>query len=306
MPPKKGMTYKPWPRLERLGKSYYAYYTDAAGKKQRKSLKERNELRAQAKFTKLLQDVDRGVLGFSRTPQVLPFDEMVDRYLEEGTADLSPQSIRRHKQVFKNQLKPHFKKASVKVIGPREIVKYVRMRQKEGAAPNTIHKEIAGLSAVFNFLAAEELIPPINPTRSIKKPKLRQVRPHYAPSGPELEGIFEHLYEGANLFYLSLCNTGCRLAEIQNTNVSDLDFDQEVLRVIRKGGKVDYVPLNQILLDALAHDIAERNAKPEDPLFLNNHGQRYKRITRSLRTACKRASRSAACLCDLTTRSGQR
>ena len=81
MPPKEGTKYKPWPRLERLGKSYYAYYTDAAGKKQRKSLKERNELRAQAKFTKLLQDVDRGVLGFSRTPQVLPFDEMVDAIL---------------------------------------------------------------------------------------------------------------------------------------------------------------------------------------------------------------------------------
>jgi hypothetical protein len=197
---------------------------DAAGKRQRKSLNERNELRANSNFTKLLQEVDRGVLGFSRTPQVLHFDEMVDRYLEEGTADLSPQSFRRHKQVFKNQLKPHFKKTSVKAIGPRELVKYVRMRQKEGAAPNTIHKEIAGISTAFNFRAAEELIPPINPTRAIKKPRLKQVRPHYAPTGPELERIFEHLFEGAKLLYLALCNTGCRLAEIQNTNVSGPRF----------------------------------------------------------------------------------
>jgi integrase len=214
---------------------------------------------------------------------------MVDRYLEEGTADLSPQTVRRHKQVFKNQLKPHFKKSSVKAIGPRELVKYIRMRQKEEAAPNTIHKEIAAISAVFNFLAAEELIPPINPTRAIKKPRLKQVRPHYAPTGLELERIFEHLFEGAKLFYLALCNTGCRLAEIQNTNVSDLDFDQKVLRVIRKGGKFDYVPLNEVLIEALAHDTTQRNAKLDDPLFLNNHGQRYKRITRSLRTACKNA-----------------
>ena len=289
MPPKKGTKYKQWPRLEKRGRSYYAYYIDANGRKQQKSLKERNELRAQAKFTKLLEDVDRGVLGFSRTPQALPFDEMVDRYLAEGTADLSPQSIRRHKQVFKNQLKPHFKKASVKSIGPREIVKYIRMRQEQGAAPNTIHKEIAGLSAVFNFLAAEELIPPMNPTRSIKKPRLKQVRPHYAPSGPELEKIFEHLYPGARLMFLAFCNTGCRLAEIRNTNVSDADFEQKLLRVVRKGGKVDYVPLNAHLLEAIREDLKNRSAKPDYPLFLNNHGQRYMRITRSLRTACRNA-----------------
>jgi hypothetical protein len=47
---------------------YYAFYIDAGGKRQRKSLNERNELRAQSKFTKLLEDLDRGLLGFSRTP----------------------------------------------------------------------------------------------------------------------------------------------------------------------------------------------------------------------------------------------
>src|SRR5262245_16265151 len=226
MPPKKGTKYIPWPRLEKRRRSYYAYYIDADGRKQQKSLKERNELRAQAKFTKLLEDVDRGVLGFSRTPQILHFNEMVARFLEEGATDLAPQTIRRHKQVFKNQLIPYFKKTSIKAIGPRGLVKYIRMRQNDGVAPNTIHKEIAALSAVFNFLAAEELIPAINPTRAIKKPKIRQVRPHYSPSSSELEGIFEHLYPGARLFFLALCNTGCRLAEIQGTNVSDVDFDQ--------------------------------------------------------------------------------
>jgi hypothetical protein len=53
-----------WPRLEKRGKSYYTYYIDATGKRQPKSLKERNELRAQSRFTKLLEDVDGGILGF--------------------------------------------------------------------------------------------------------------------------------------------------------------------------------------------------------------------------------------------------
>jgi integrase len=214
---------------------------------------------------------------------------MVARFLEEGAADLSPQTIRRHKQVFKNQLIPYFKKTSIKAIGPRGLVKYIRIRQNGGAAPNTIHKEIAALSAVFNYLAAEELIPPINPTRAIKKPRIRQVRPHYSPSSPELERIFEHLYPGARLFFLALCNTGCRLAEIQSTNVSDVDLDQKLLRVVRKGGNVDYVPINTHLLEEISEDLKSRNARPGDPLFLNNHLKRYKRITRSRRTACRNA-----------------
>lgn len=163
------------------------------------------------------------------------------------------------------------------------------MRRSAGVAPNTLHKEIAAISAVFNFLAAEELIPPINPTWAIKKPKIRQVRPHYTPSGPELERIFQHLYPGARLFFLALCNTGCRLAEIQKTNVADADFDQRLLRVIRKGGKIDYVPLNETIIAAIREDLEQRSASPDDPLFLNNHGKRYLRITRSLRTACKNA-----------------
>ena len=65
------------------------------------------------------------------------------------------------------------------------------------------------------------------------------MRPNYAPSGPEIERIFEHLYPGARLIFLALCNTGSRLAEIQKTNVSDMDFDQKLLHVVRKGGKVD-------------------------------------------------------------------
>ena len=47
--------------------------------------------------------------------------------------------------------------------------------------------------------------------------------------------------------------------------------------------------MNEIVITCIREELQGRDPQPEDPLFLNNHGKRYKRITRSLRTACKRA-----------------
>ena len=37
---------------------------------------------------------------------------------------------------------------------------------------------------------------------------------------------------------------GCRLGEIQKANIGDVNFDRGTLRVVRKGGKTEYIPLN--------------------------------------------------------------
>jgi site-specific recombinase XerD len=58
---------------------------------------------------------------------------------------------------------------------------------------------------------------------------------------------------------LAFGNTGCPLAEIQNTSVSDVDFEQRLLRVIRKGGKEDYVPLNAA--ESMAVGKSQKSAK---------------------------------------------
>jgi len=142
---------------------------------------------------------------------------------------------------------------------------------------------------VFNLCIQEELLA-YNPVLVVKKPRIRLVRPNYVPSHDELLKILDKLWEGARRFFLVLCNTGCRLGELQGANVSDVDFESEFLRVVRKGGKEDFVPMNAVVKQCIREEFQEREEfQPGDALFLNKRGQRHKRMTRSLGTACKKA-----------------
>lgn len=106
----------------------------------------------------------------------------------------------------------------------------------------------------------------------------------------------------ASLFSVHLCASvkavgskklsrpGCRLGELQRANVSDVDFESELLHVVRKGGKEDFVPMNEVVKHCIHEEFNERDQlHSDDPLFMNKHGKRYKRMTRSLRTACQKA-----------------
>jgi integrase len=287
--------YDDWPRKEKADNGYwYAFYRDAHGQPHRVSLKTKNENQANSRYQDLMEQVDRGVLHYSPRPKAMPFSEVVERYLNEGAGNLKPKSRERHEGCFKLHLVPHFKTQSIKAIGVKDVAAYIRLRQKKGAAPSTIFKELAALSAVFTFLIREEELLQ-NPVLAVQKPKLRTVRPNYAPTLDEVNRIFEKLHKWARRFFLALCTTGCRLGEIQEANIGDVDFDRGTLRVIRKGGKQQYVPLNPEALACIGEEVKFRTEKlgkkpaADEPLFTNRYGRRYKKIRGSLKTACANA-----------------
>ena len=125
----------------------------------------------------------------------------------------------------------------------------------------------------------------------MKKPRLRLVNPFYVPTAKELEKILQALTPAsARRFFLALCNTGCRLGELLRANVRDADFERDLLRVIRKGNRLDFVPINEILREVIEEELATRgDVMPVDPLFVNRRGNRYTTIKRPLATACRKA-----------------
>lgn len=169
------------------------------------------------------------------------------------------------------------------------MLAYIRSRQASKVAPFTIHKELNVLSAIFNFQMQEETVT-YNPVLAVKKPKIRVIRPHYTPTESELLKILGHLFKGARRFFLAFANTGCRLSEISNSNVRDADFETGFLRVVRKGGRIDFLKMNAVLRQVIKEELAEReNPLPSDPLFLNQYSTRYKKMRKALKTACELA-----------------
>jgi integrase len=138
----------------------------------------------------------------------------------------------------------YFGKSNFKSITVQDIMDYVRHRQEEGGTPNTIHK----------------------------MPKIRVVRPHFAPN------------------FLAVCNTGCRSMELSNCNVGDFNEDRRVLIIKAKGGRERDVPVNDQLLVAVKAELAERpRATPGEPLFVTRVGTRYRSLRTPLIRACETA-----------------
>ena len=86
--------------------------------------------------------------------------------------------------------------------------------------------------------------------------------------------IFEFLY-----------GTGCRISELVNTDLQDIDFDEKVIKIrFGKGSKQRIVPLGSSLREAIeSYVIQVRNNLSKtnncDSLLLNSRGQRLTRQT---------------------------
>jgi site-specific recombinase XerD len=286
--------------------SWYAVYREN-GVKKRKSLGTRNQRIAEKRFIELCDRLDRGILGFSLRPKLLPFIQAARTYLDEGTIDLSKASVERHRQNLfgiktvrtgeggrafiegEGHLLRFFRNRDLKTIRVKDVDRYIRQRQGSRAAANTILKELATLSAIFRFFLAEEVVLS-NPVLAVRKPKLKLVRPNYRPSEDELAKVFSALYPGARRFYLAFCNSGCRLSELRGCNVRDVHLQERALRVVGKGGKERFIPMNDDLMECIRQELASHpDPRPDDPIFVNREGRRYRSLRTPLTRACEAA-----------------
>jgi integrase/recombinase XerD len=277
------------------GCSFYAFFIED-GIRRRRTLATRNERIAAKKFSELCQRLEKGVLGFSLKPKPLPFTDFARRYLKDATADLAAASVSRHRQNLfgtsgntDGHLTKFFGKRNLKSLGVKDIAKYIRHRQDAVASPNTIHKELATLSAIFRFALQEEIVL-FNPVLAVKKPKLKLVRPNYRPTPSQIILILNAIHPKIRRFFLAYCSSGCRKSELIGCNVGDANLENNLLRVVGKGDKERFIPMNAILVEQIKEELKSRQeAKTDEPLFLNAEGRRFRTIRNSLKRACEKA-----------------
>lgn len=73
-------------------------------------------------------------------------------------------------------------------------------------------------------------------------------------------------------------------------NIRDADFEGSRLRIVRKGGRIDFVPMSGRMREVIGEELQGRpGAERTEPLFLNREGKRYRCIRSPLATACRLA-----------------
>ena len=169
-----------------------------------------------------------------------------------------------------------FIKKDLLLVDKKDIEKYIRSLNKSS---KTISHVISSLKSFYNYYMRMGNIKS-NPTDEIDRPKIEKKIPEFLT----LEEVSSLLnfevnneFEARNKAILELLySSGLRISELISLELSNIDLDECLVRVMGKGSKERIVPLGDYAIDALKEYIyfyrPMLNKNNSSYVFLNNRG----------------------------------
>jgi len=168
-------------------------------------------------------------------------------------------------------------------IGIRKYLSFLHRKNKK----SSIARKISALRSFYKYLNREQVIVS-NPAKSVSTPKVEKTLPitltvdeafrlmESPKSIPEKssEVSKENRLRDRAILEL-LYSSGLRVSELVGLNLSQLDSDLGIVRVMGKGRKERIVPVGVKAIEALKAYLEERGVlRGEDPIFINFLGGR--------------------------------
>jgi integrase/recombinase XerC len=174
-------------------------------------------------------------------------------------------------QQFEFFLKDYFHSSNInwKLIDKRIIRGYLGWLGSQNLRKISIARKLAAIKSFFKFLTRNEYLE-INPTLTTRTPKIEKRLPEFL-SIENMEELMEmpdiKKFEGLRdrsileLFYAA----GIRRAELIDLKLTDLEFEQGLIRVMGKGEKERIVPIGGYAREMMKKYLGMRNlyARPE-------------------------------------------
>jgi integrase len=225
----------------------------------------------------------------------ITFDVFAEKYLEQHSAH--NRSCYCDRNSLKLHQTPFFGRHRLSDITTSMVLEYIARRRGEKSSrgtptsPATINREIALVKSMLNrALEWEDITECLVNWRRIKK------FDEYGRDRTLTDDEFSRLIEAAERvphlrdFLLIALNTGMRKGEILGLRWEYIDFDGRTISVprnLRKNRKPLIIPMNQTLID-----IFSNIQRTGDFVFINGEtGDRLKNLSRSFKTACRRAKK---------------
>lgn len=181
----------------------------------------------------------------------MTFEQAMDRYLSEcvdGT---------KHAQNQKNRAAALLARSgwgSIALANLRgaQLAQYIKKRQVEGVAGNTIRLDLALISCIYRVAASDWGMEGLrNPVKSVSKPKVSGGRNRRLESG-ELESLLENCTPKLKPVILFALETAMRREEIATLTKPQIDFGKRTAFLPQtKNGEARIVPLSSRAIDIL-------------------------------------------------------
>lgn len=178
------------------------------------------------------------------------------------------------------------------------VRRWVAHMMQIGFAPATVNRSLSALRSFYRYLLREGIVA-ADPAHTVRNPRAPKRIPTFVRER-EMDRLFDYYpfsddYIGHRdrTILLLLYHTGIRASELLGLNLTDLDLNDNRLRVTGKGNKQRLVPfgaeLHEALIDYLPHRRAHLDAlhRSEQALFLGIRGARlsYSILRDAVRTA---------------------
>lgn len=159
-------------------------------------------------------------------------------------------------------------------ISKKIVQKFMIFLSQRNLSPKTISRHLSSLRSFYKFLAFNDIIDK-NPLEDISNPKIPQKTVKYLDehSLTDLLNLMEQDYEIRNHYLILeiLYSTGLRVSELCNLKKSNIDFDNNFIRILGKGNKVRIIPITEKLKNILL-ELVKKNNSQDDYLFKTKNG----------------------------------
>lgn len=214
--------------------------------------------------------------------------------------------------IFCDKNKKELTIADMKLIVPDDISRYLAIYINQQKAERTVARKRAALSSFFKYLTGNRYIDynPVLAASSVKihtsddvihidiEDQLKLLK--MTNSGDclnEKQASYHERYKKRDYaLLLLLLDTGIRVSELNQINISDLDYDKCSVLITRKGGNIQHVYFSDETRDAIYEYINERRIKEPnlsefEPLFVTLKGDRL--CVRAIENLVKKYTSSA-------------
>lgn len=183
-----------------------------------------------------------------------------------------------------NNFKSYFKNKNLNEINKKDIEKYI-VHLNDKLDIRSVSRNISTLKSFYKYLKLNKYVDK-NEMELIKNPKIRKSLPKVL-SEDEVEKLLNidlnDDYDYRNKAMIELMySSGLRVSELINLKVTDIDLNDDYVRVFGKGSKERVIPLSEYAKEALEKYILNHRKEmfkngQNDYLFLNNHGKNMTR-----------------------------
>ena len=177
------------------------------------------------------------------------------------------------------------KNKNINNINTEDLKEYIKYLSKDNLNEKSISRNISCLKSFYKFLVIENIIEN-NPAESLFIPKIKKSLPNILTEDEILKLLDINLtdnYSYRNKAMLELMySAGLRVSELVNLKLSDINFNDDIVRTFGKGSKERIVPIGEFASESIKIYINNYRSNMlkkynNDYLFLNNHGKQMTR-----------------------------